>query len=55
MFVRIFVSILTAGLVRSTYAITVGVVECFQRDDVGVADDAHDLQFAILFRRQADK
>lgn len=34
--------------VCQTYPFAIAVVESLQFDDVGVSDDAHDLQFTIL-------
>jgi len=35
-------------LLRGTYSFTVRIVECLQLNDIGVADDAHNLQLTIL-------
>lgn len=33
---------------ENTYPLSVGVVEGFELDNVGVSDDTHDLQLAVL-------
>jgi hypothetical protein len=35
---------------RIAYTFAIGVVEGLELDDVGMADDAHDLEFTVLGR-----
>lgn len=41
-------------IIRYAYAFTVGVVEGLELDDVGVADNAHDLEFTVLRSKSAN-